>query len=537
MSNMMTYQKNNWLSQPVIYILLFIFILSYFIWLNSSPVFPDPDSFYHAKITEIINQTGIITDFNWLPYTTLDQIYIDHHLLYHILLTPIIKILNPLIALKISTTILASLAIVLFYWLLRQLKIKYAFIFTLILLLSHQFIFRLNLAKIPAISLIFILLFIYLLFLKKKTWSWPLFIICFLYVWLYGGWPIMLGIGIIYWLCLGLYHTLKSIPVSQNQKPLLIFIKQFFKKTNFKLLANIISGFISGLIINPYFPTNLKFYWQQTIQIGLYNYKNIIEVGGEWYSFNPVSLIAKESIIFIILVVSIAIFIIKLSRQNPKTWSLFITTIIFLFLTIKSKRNIEYFVPLSLLFSGLSITTALKYNNTKNILQPVKKILKQHKLISLIVLILLLIQIPIILHYNLNQMRTGLRTGYRLNQFESISAWATDNIPAGEIVFHDNWSDWPSLFYYNNKNKYIIGLDPTFMYLKSENKYWLWHEISNGNIKQNICQKINSEFNTNYIFVKQENKTLNQIIESNPGCDNIYSNQDGSIYIINQNQI
>ena len=182
------------------YVLLFIIVFSYFLWLNPGANFSDPDSFYHAKTVELIQEQGIIKEFKWLPFTTLNNIYIDHHLLYHWLLTPFFYLGNSLAVLKIMTTVLAALAIVVFYWWLNQRRVRYSWFYVLSLLSAHQFVFRLNLAKIPAISLIFLLIFSHYLFKHQNKWSWPLFIISWLYVWLYGGWPIMLGIGIIYYL-------------------------------------------------------------------------------------------------------------------------------------------------------------------------------------------------------------------------------------------------------------------------------------------------------------------------------------------------
>ena len=151
-------------NKKIFYIFLFIFIFSFFLWLNSNASFVDPDSFYHAKIAEFIGQNGPVKNFYWLPFTSLDEVYIDHHFLYHLILIPLVSVLSPLVAVKLAAVFFAALAILVFQWLLDKLKIKYSYIYTLILVLTHQFIFRLNLAKTTALSLIVLLFFIYLLF-------------------------------------------------------------------------------------------------------------------------------------------------------------------------------------------------------------------------------------------------------------------------------------------------------------------------------------------------------------------------------------
>ncbi|HRY63013.1 MAG TPA: hypothetical protein P5267_00170, partial [Patescibacteria group bacterium] len=280
----------------ILYFLFFVVVFAYFLWLNNTLVFPDPDSFYHAKITELTGDFGPVKDFPWLPFTTLNDIYIDHHFLYHLILVPFVYFFDPLLVIKIAAVFFAALAIILFQWLLDRLAIKYSFVYTLILLFSDKFIFRINLAKVPSLSLIVILLVLYYLFINKGRWSWPLFGLAFLYIWLYGGWPILLGIGLIYFIIIGASNWLEEVRVqrTRNQKSEIrnisrefkSLIRKLFSWESFQLPLNIFSGLLAGLIISPYFPRNLQFYWQQTFQIGLVNYRGLVDVGGEWYPLN-----------------------------------------------------------------------------------------------------------------------------------------------------------------------------------------------------------------------------------------------------------
>ncbi|MFH1900158.1 MAG: hypothetical protein ABIJ83_02725 [Patescibacteria group bacterium] len=498
--------------KSVIYILLFFVVFSYFLWLNSAPVFPDPDSFYHAKAVELISKSGIIREFVWLPWTTLNEIYIDHHFFYHLILMPFTFFLNPLAALKLSAAFFAALVIVVFYWFLQKNKIKYAWAYTLVLLASHQFIFRINLAKTSSVSLIFLLLFLYYLFRIGKKWTWPLFIISFLYVWLYGGWMIMLGIGLIYLLTSMFLEWIKVKPLAISYKPAL----------------SIISGFVAGLVINPYFPMNLKFYWQQTFKIGLINFKDVIGVGGEWYGFNLVDLISYDVLVFMVLLAGVSFFIFYFKKQDEKSWTLFLTALVFFLLTLKSRRNVEYFVPFGLIF-GAFVINAVEIAKCRNW---IRNFIAHKKALTVILFVLILAQIPIIICFNYLGLRNSLQKGYRFDQFSGVSKWLAGNTQAGEIIFHDNWSDWPVLFYNNTDNRYIVGLDPSFMYFKDKDRYWLWHDISTGKAEENICQRIKDEFESNYVFVRNGNNKTMKNIEKDERCDKVYEDEDGVVYVI-----
>ncbi len=504
------------INKKILYLFLFLTVFSYFLWLNNSASFVDPDSFYHAKIIDLIKQDGIIKDFPYLPFTTLSDIYIDHHLLYHLILLPLVFFIPSLLAVKFGAAFFAALTILTFQWLLDKFKIKYSFVYTLILLFAHQFIFRINLAKVPSLSLIVLFFFIYLLFSYKQKWSWPLFILSFAYVWLYGGWPIMLGIGGVYWLAVLIHNYLK------HKKIVL----------NLKLISNFILGLIAGLILNPYFPTNLKFYYQQTFQIGIVNYKDIVDVGGEWYGLNIFDLIGYEVLVFILLIFSLLIFFIYFKKHSPHNWTLFLVTFIFFILTLKSQRNVEYFIPFSLLFSAFIISPVLTPKNILIYKKKVPALIPQFKIISYILLALFAFYLPIMFSANFKGLKENLTKNYNFNQLAGISHWLKTNTQPNTIIFHDKWDDWPVLFYHNTHNRYIIGLDPTFMYFKDKRLYWEWKNISLNRTQARICQKVKDKFTSHHIFVKIDNQDLKDNLDLDTNCQLVYQDQDGWIYQI-----
>ena len=53
----------------------------------------------------------------------------------------------------------------------------------------------------------------------------------------------------------------------------------------------------------------------------------------------------------------------------------------------------------------------------------------------------------------------------------------------GEIIIHADWDDMPSLFYWDDQNRYIMGLDPTFTYSADPARYWDYVNFTSGNLK------------------------------------------------------
>ena len=49
-------------------------------------------------------------------------------------------------------------------------------------------------------------------------------------------------------------------------------------------------------------------------------------------------------------------------------------------------------------------------------------------------------------------------------------------------VFATDWDDFPELFFWNTHNTYLLGLDPTYMYLHDPQLYLRWRAITRGQV-------------------------------------------------------
>ncbi|OGY45206.1 MAG: hypothetical protein A2744_00615 [Candidatus Buchananbacteria bacterium RIFCSPHIGHO2_01_FULL_44_11] len=497
------------------YLLLFALAFSLFAYLQLDPTFADPDSFYHAKMAQVLRDQGVVTEFPWLSATTLRYDYTDHHLLYHILLIPFVSILPPLVGLKLATIFFASLFVVLFFWLLRSLKVKGALWYALFLLTVNPFIFRLNLAKAQAVVLILLFLALYFLFNRRYL---SLLFASWLYVWLYAGWPLLLVLSSVY--------LLVNWFIYQRQGGWLI-IQRIRHKANGQslfLLFSVILGLAAGVFFSPYFPRNLYFYWQQTFKIALVNYQSVIGVGGEWYPFSFSQLLLGALPFFIVFIAALTLFIYYRKKQTVYSWTFLIFSLLFFILTLKSRRNIEYFVPFALVFSGLVITNLSVWP---------AKFLAKLKLVNLswaLPLILFLLFSSIFIR-DLMLVKDSYRQGFSFTKFSQPANWLKENTPPGSIVFHSDWDEFPLLFYHNSHNRYLVGLDPTFMYTYDQDLHQSWVEITTGKSNQNLQPMIKNVFGADYVFVDfNSNAEFDRNLANNIFFQKVFENQEARVY-------
>jgi len=516
---------------------LFVFLVAFFVylWIQSMPSFLDPDSFYHLKMSKLIAERGIIIDFPWLQFTVLKEYYVDHHFLYHIFAIPFINIFGDFAGFKLYTVILATIFIVLSYAFFKKYKIKYAELFALILLSSAAFLYRISLAKATAFSLIILFLGIYCVFRKKYIW---LFLLSFFYVWSYGGFLLILVMAILYCLSVVIYNTFIERPLWLKLNKLKIFnyficfIKNLFAKENIKILGITIIGIFLGIVLNPYFPKNLYFDWQQLVQIGLINYRGIVNVGGEWYPYKISELFTDGGVAIIFSIVVLILFFIFYKKQKTESIFFFLTTLLFLLLTLKSKRYVEYFIPFLVYFSAFSLSFILEKVNLKEFLNNLKKDSWFLGKLASFVLIYLIIVSFCIMAKDLYYTRQSFKGGFKLDFLKGPAEYLKNNAQAGEIIMHTDWDDFPMLFYYNDKNYYIVGLDPTFMYKYNPELYNLFADITMAKKSDNLSQTIEKNFNARYFIVNRERVQLVKNLQNDGNFVKVYEDKDGDIYKI-----
>ncbi|MFH1535033.1 MAG: hypothetical protein ABIF80_03540, partial [Patescibacteria group bacterium] len=489
------------------YSIMVIFVIAFgvFFYIQYTPAFPDPDSFYHMKMSLLIRDGNLAQGFPWLSdYTILGEAYTDQHFLYHVFLIPFVSIFEPAIGIKIATVFLGAMLITVFYWLLKKEKIRFAWGYSILLLFVEPFTFRISLAKAPSVSLIFLLVILWCLFNYRSKF---LFIASAIFVCAYGGFLLAVVLTGVFGLVSILYDLRKNKTSGLlknffgNQKS---WIMRIFTGKELGLLLVSVMGVLVGLVINPYFPNNLAYYWAQLVQIGIVNYQNIIGVGGEWYPYTITELIPNTVFLFLVFIFALVVYFSTLKKQDKKSTTLLVLAIFFLVLTLKSRRYVEYFVPFSMLFGAFALNPIFKNVRISKLVKKIPSFYYSRRIVFTILLIYFIVTIPAIALRDLKQERNSFENGIPYNKFESASKWLEQNTPKDSIVLHSDWDEFPILFYHNSHNRYIVGLDPTFMYVYDEDRYWKWVNITIGKESDDLYDIITKDFQNATVFLEKD---------------------------------
>lgn len=521
-----------WLSYLLIFSTAFVVLLV----LQSTSFFADPDSFYHAKMALLIRDQGPIHDFSWLRLTVLGQNYTDQHFLYHVLLIPFVTWLSPLLGLKLATVVFGATLFTIVYWMLRQFKVRWAFVFVLLLLMIRPFTFRISLAKAPSTSLIF--------FFVGLTWIFQyrlrrLFVLAFAYVWYYGGWPLLgvagLGASGVSWLY-NRYHHIASHRFVQKIFSLIgrHLRHRRARRPNLEMLLTVAGGLLAGLIFNVYFPHNLTFYWHQLVNIGIINFQHVIGVGAEWYPYGFTDLVANGAIASLLILLALLAILFRTKQQSKRTWTMLLLTIFFLFLTLKSRRYVEYYIPTAVIFSALALSDGLRQFSDRQLLHELVKLFRPgwRRFLGSVLAVYVLFGLGYIVGRDFRNERADLNQGFRLNKFERVGTWLALNTPVGSRVVHSDWDEFPVLFYVDSHNTYIVGLDPTFLYKANPDTYWTWANITLGKFNGNLRQAVTGILGSRYVLVASGHEVMDQEFRNNPDFTPVYHDDEATIYTI-----
>ncbi len=482
---------NAWLGEAVVFVVCFLIY-----WpLQNNGVFPDPDSFYHIKMAELTAVSGPVRDFVWMPFTTLAKNFADHHFLYHVALVPFIKLFGPLLGMKVATTFLAALAIAVVSFVLRRLGAKAAPFYALALAVASPFVFRLNLAKASAPGIILLVLGMYFAVKRKSL---PLFLIAFFYVWTHGGWPALLGLGTI-----------------------AIIVSAWGKKGGVtKPLLALWGGILAGLIINPFFPHNLQFYWEQIVQIAVINYQTKIGVGSEWYPYNSSDLISGLPLLFLLMAAAVVVWPFAKGKERRSALVYSIGTFLFLILTLRSRRHVEYFVPLALIASALWLELSLG--------SFIKNIFSKNRLVLSVAALGMASMFVVFAGNEISADRKDLTKGYDFNLYVGEANWLKKNVPAGEIIVHNDWDDFPMLFMRDDTHRYIMGMDPTFLYRANPDLYRNYVDLTLG--KSNDPVGVMKQLNSRYVLLDLNHQALKNSLVNSKRFKLVYEDKEGLIY-------
>lgn len=474
---------------------------------QAAPGFADPDAYYHIKMAMLMAKQGLILSFSWLPYTTLAMHFTDQHVALHIALIPFVTLLPPFVGTKIFIVLSALLVLIVCAWSFRVLGLRWWWLATALLALTTPWTFRIQLVKATPFAVMLLLLALVCIVQRRYLW---LFFIGLLYVWVHGGFFLLVVMAATWFVGHFLFFAPKKWPA------LLI------------PLAIVSSGIAIGLVVNPYFPNNIYFYWDQLVQIGIVNYQETIGVGAEWYPYGLAQLLLGSALMMTGVIVGVvAVVVGRRSLTGLHIFSLLLM-VGCIALTMKSRRYVEYAGPTMAFFVAvwwdhLSISWS-------KIHQWMARPFPLHFPLGLVTFFVVVALTPIILN-DLALNRKDITGDDAPQKLALAMQWLDQHAEAGDKVLHSDWDDFPLLFYYSDTLAYMAGLDPTFMYRADKERYWLWEKITTGKFQGDIDSAL-ATLAVRYVLVAKDHSSMFKVIAHSTRVQHVYGDDAADIFLV-----
>jgi hypothetical protein len=456
----------------------------------------DFDGYYHIKWARLLwdNMRGghFPPAFPWLPLTTLSpHEYVDHHLLFHIILIPFTWFRDLQLGAKVAAILFASLAVFSCYWLVVRYEIRYRLIWLLALLAcSAPFLYRMNMTKAPPFAIIFLAIGTYFLFERKY---WQLLPLAFVFALTYDMFVLLVLAAVIWTIVIGWTE----------------------ERFEWRPLAWVGLGSVLGLIINPYFPHNLYlFYEHARVKITVTDFAT--KVGQEWYPYDTREFLVNCYVALVAMLIGYLAFDGSDRKRAQRPLYLLILSTLLLLMTARWKRFAEYFPPFAILFAaftlenfwrGRAVFTHLPQDVMED-LQPfldrqepaaTAKEIRSEETWKWLKVGFVAIALLLALFANVYRTARDIRDSDPRDYYAKGAAWMRANIPPGEMIFNTDWDDFPRLFYYDPTHVYTSGLDPTYLLDKNADLSRLYDRITTGE-EEDPGPLIRDRFGTRWIF-------------------------------------
>jgi len=452
------------------------------------------DGMYHLRMAQLYLERGIFTDFPWMQHAFTREFWVDHHLLYHLLLIPL-TVMDLMEAQRWAGAIMGALALTACSLYLLRLGVGRVWAFApLLLLSSDQFLFRMMLARSMSLGVIFIVAVLYLL--ERRRW-WGLLVASFLFMWS--------------------YHA--AVIIAPLAMATVVMVRVLEGRWDLRPLLYGCAGLILGLTGNPFFPDSFRFLWFHVLpllRMALGEQGPVpaqyLPTVAEWGALRPWTWITA-AVPALVAGLAVPLACLPGRRQWPAgLWVLCGTAAAGLAASFISVRAFEYTVPLAFLGAARVLHAS----------PPAWP--RRWRRAAAGAALALLLGFGAAYHADLSD-------DFRIDPtpVKAAAAWLERNTPAGSTVFNADYTLWSYLFMYNTHNTYVLGYNPLWLFTWDRERYLIYRAVGAGHGRRPV-DAIRDYFGCQYAIVLPWDRGLLRRLQESPRARRVYGDPHALIY-------
>lgn len=452
-----------------------------------TPHLPGTDAYYHIKVAWLTRTGGILEAFPWTSFSAWSDRYFDKDFGFHILLVPFtwgdLTAGAKWAAILIGASVLTS-----FYAVLRLRGLRLAWLWTFLLVAgSAAFAYRMNMTRPHLLSILFTI--------------WGLYFI------LQGSWRGVLVVGILY----ALSYTAPQVLVGYAAIHCLA-VRWHTGRWSWRVVAAAFAGVALGSVLHPHFPHNFSNWWIQIVGVlsSAWGGSDVdLRLGRELLSSSMRQFLLGHVVVLAVTAAAALSFSRLRDRIDGGLITLLAIASGFFVTTCLSSRFVEYFVPLTLWFAA---EVFARFSDAAQHEGGWRARLHPWAFKGLVAAGCVLI---------LGQFALTLRSVAGMIRHQSPLAaidaarWLSEHSPPMAQVFTCSWDDGPGLLFVNHRNRYLVMLDPNFMYRWKPDVWRTWSSIARGHTADPVSL-IRDEFGARYGYCSKRFKALRNQLDVDP---------------------
>jgi hypothetical protein len=470
----------------------------------------DGDSYFHTRAARELARNGIEGTFPQASVSTWSERYSDKDLAFHLLLVPFqagdrdedLVASGKRAAVFVALLLFAAIATA-----LRLVAVRLAPLWILLFFSTHAAILGHLLAVRPH-GLGVALLVLEAGLLVRRA-GWPLFLVGMLHVYSHSSFPLLALLA----------ASFVAVALLRREE------------VPWRTAGFAAGGIFAGNLVHPYFPNNLSVAWDQTVEVARNVWQEAPPIPAELFGSELVAASTRDFLAcFAAWAPATVALAVLLIRRTPHTLSTEASALLVAnaglgVLSFLSARFFVFWMPLAVLLAG-RLWTELSGRRSLRELWVARR---RDVLLAGAVLVSILL--------------AGQGTGSVLDLRErakdlytrSAERPAVEHLRAraapGDLVYHNFWWDFSVLYHYRPDGRYVVALDPVFLFRHDPGKFDAMLQLFRGE-RRDAHEVIAKQFGARWVYVSRSRRSAPfvEALEADPRFVRTYADGNAMVY-------
>jgi len=452
-----------------------------------TPFLPEEDGYYHMKLAWILRHQGPLrSGFPWAWFSLWRDGFSDGSPLFHLWLIPF-TFGDLVFGGKLATVLLSAAVFASFYAILALNEVRARLYWLWVLLLGGGFFWwRMLVPRPQVLSVIMLLWSVHFLINGKRR-----------------GFAAMSALYPLSYVAAFLPQVFSAIRWA--------YLKAVERRDERRLVLLGLGGYALATLLHPYFPKNLEFFFVQNVYVMYlaFTQKVNLYLAGEFLPLDTRQFLGAHVVIVAHLLFLAFVLAHRRTALSERTRVLMPMAAVAVALTCGSKRFVEYSVPLCALTAALLFTDLFAGYGERELERDWGKAGRGAGIALLVAM--------------------GVATGAEANivfadfarlkppRFAELAKTLNERVPPGALVYTCDWDEPPELFFYADRFRYPVIMDPTFMYYWDPAVWKKWFDVSNARLTPEETRRTLTEtFGARFGLCSSKFAPFRRLVDADP---------------------